>query len=71
MSMIRIDFGVRFLVWNTEKFFKTLKILYCLGMARTFGKYVNSGWDGTINYARYEWRGREWIIPTGPVEGLG
>jgi hypothetical protein len=49
------------------KLFKTFKILYYLGMARTFGNYVHSGWDGETEYARYYWRGREWIIPTGPI----
>jgi hypothetical protein len=42
-----------------------LSNLFC---ARTFGKYVNSGWDGSISYARYAWHGREWIFPLGHVE---
>lgn len=51
------------------KFLRTLRILWCLGCARTFGEYVHSGWDGFTHSARYKWRGREWIIPTSPVEG--
>lgn len=51
-----------------RKLASTVRILTCLGMARTFGQYQHSGWDGDINYARYSWRGREWIIPTGPAE---
>lgn len=51
-----------------RKFGRTLQILWCLGCARMLGEYVHSANDGVIDYARYRWRGREWIIPTGPVE---
>lgn len=50
------------------KLLNTLRICACLFMARTFGRYQHSGWDGTLHYHRYEWRGREWIIPAGPVD---
>lgn len=50
------------------KVLRTIKMLYCLFMARTFGQYRHSGWDGTIEYARYTWRGQDWIIPTSPVD---
>ena len=46
----------------------TLAILARLGAARMRGRYIHSGWNGEIPFARYEWRGREWIIPTGPVD---
>lgn len=46
----------------------TLRILFCLGMARTFGHYEYSAYADGINYARYRWRGKTWIIPTTPVE---
>jgi len=51
-----------------RKLGSTIKILATLGMARMFGKYEYSGYDGTIHYARYLWRGRWWIIPTSPVD---
>jgi hypothetical protein len=47
-----------------KKFCHTLRILFCLGMARTFGRYEYSGWNGEIDYAQYQWRGRSWLIPT-------
>lgn len=47
-----------------RKFFSTLRICGCLIMARTFGTYVHSGWDGVNEYAQYRWRGQEWRIPT-------
>jgi hypothetical protein len=55
-------------MWTLRKLGRTIRLLFCLGAARMFGTYRNSGWDGEINYARYTWRGRDWIIPTGPVE---
>lgn len=45
----------------------TLGILANLGLARTFGAYQYSGWNGEVNFARYHWRGRDWLIPTGPT----
>lgn len=46
----------------------TVRILYCLAMARTFGEYHYSSWTDGINYARYSWRGKDWIVPTSAVE---
>jgi len=46
----------------------TLALLLCFFMARMFGEYRHSGWDGAIHYARYSWHGYDWIIPTSPVE---
>lgn len=45
----------------------SLKIAATLVLARTFGAYEHSGFDGKIEYARYTWRGRSWVIPTSPV----
>lgn len=50
------------------KLLKTLKIAFTLVLARTFGKYIHSGWDGLSEYALYEWRGQEWAFPLGPSE---
>lgn len=51
-----------------RKLLRTLSILSKLGMARMFGEYVHSGWNGQCEYARYRWRGKEWIIPTSPID---
>lgn len=53
---------------SAVKLLDTLRLLARLGAARMLGRYVHSGWNGEIPFARYEWRGREWIIPTGPVD---
>lgn len=47
-----------------KKLYKTICITANLAMARTFGKYVYSGWDGDTAYARYTWRGKDWKITT-------
>lgn len=54
----------------TRKFLHTIRIAFTLVMARTFGKYCHSGFDGTIGltYARYMWRGQSWLFPTAPLE---
>lgn len=51
-----------------RKLANTLRILACLGMARTFGQYEHSVWDAGMNYARYRWRGHVWTFPTSPME---
>lgn len=60
--------GAAFSRANFRKAASTVKILFCLGMARTFGEYHHSIWDGRVNYAVYRWRGRTWAIPTTPME---
>ena len=50
-----------------KKLIKTIKLLSTLFCARMFGKYIHSGWNGEFEYARYHWRGKEWIIPISPV----
>ena len=42
---------------------RALKMLGILFLARMFGQYVHSAWDG-FHYARYRWRGREYAFPT-------
>lgn len=51
-----------------KKLVRVTRTLCCLFAAQMFGRYIHSGWNCEISFARYEWRGREWIIPTGPVE---
>ena len=50
------------------KLLKTLRIASTLMLARTFGRYVHSGYNGKFEYAQYEWRGREWVFPLTPIE---
>jgi len=52
-----------------KKLCSTVRILACLGLARTFGQYEHSGWDGTISFARYRWHGQSWVIPTSSAKG--
>lgn len=51
-----------------RKLRSTTRLLANLWMARTFGEYVHSGWNGQVEYARYRWRGQEWLIPTSPID---
>ncbi len=51
-----------------RKLRSTIRIIATLAMARTFGKYVHStGGHGFPDCAVYQWRGKVWSIPTGPV----
>lgn len=50
-----------------RKLVSTIKILFNLGMARTFGKYRHTIWNGEFDYAVYEWRGKEWAFVTTPI----
>ena len=49
---------------HTTKFFHTLRVCAGIIMARTFGTYLHSGWDGDRDFCIYEWRGRKYYIPT-------
>lgn len=51
-----------------SKIISTIKIGITLMMARTFGTYVHTVWNGQFDYARYEWRGKSWAFPTTPIE---
>ncbi len=53
-----------------RKALSTVRLMMSMGLARTFGEYVNSGWNGDFEYHRYRWRGEEWVIPSGPVKTL-
>lgn len=47
-----------------RKFASSVRVAWCSLMARTFGVYVHSGWDGVNEYSQYRWRDQEWRIPT-------
>lgn len=51
-----------------NKLFSTIRIVFTLFMARMFGEYQHSGWNGEYEYARYTWQGEDWIIPTAPCK---
>lgn len=51
-----------------RKLGRVVRILPKLFCAQMFGEYRHSGFDGTIEYARYTWRGKDWVIPTGSAE---
>lgn len=48
---------------KTMKFFKTVRIVFVLLMARTFGSYKFSGWNGHCHYCVYEFWGKVWFVP--------
>lgn len=56
---------------NRGKLWKALdtirRILYSITMARHFGEYQHSGWNGEFEFHRYRWRGEDWIIPSSSV----
>lgn len=51
-----------------RKLTSTTRLCATLFMARMFGRYEHSGWNGEFEYARYSWRGQSWAIPTSPIE---
>ena len=51
-----------------KKFRSTLGICARIIMARTFGQYVHSGWNGQNDYARYRWRDRDYFIQITPAK---
>ena len=53
-----------------SKLFSTLRIVVTLFMARTFGRYEHSGWNGEFEYARYRWAGKSWVIPLTEDRGI-
>lgn len=48
-----------------RKLSRTIKIAATMALARTFGTYEHSGWNGEFDYCRYTWRGKSWVIPQG------
>lgn len=51
-----------------RKLRSTVRIVSTLFLARTFGKYRHSVSDECLDYAVYVWRGKEWAIPTAPLD---
>lgn len=58
-------YRVRF---QAVKFVRTLGICGRALMARTFGEYIHSGWNGQCDYARYRWRGHDYFIQITPAK---
>ena len=50
------------------KLVNTLELCITMFLARTFGRYEHSVWNGEFEYARYSWRGKVWAFPTCPIE---
>lgn len=47
----------------------TLRMVFILALARTFGRYeVSYHVDDNLNYAVYRWRGDRWAFPVGPLK---
>lgn len=55
---------------SARKLRSTIRILFTLGMARTFGEYVHSVYSDGFDYAVYRWRGRCWAVPTTAISKL-
>ncbi|MCW0235237.1 MAG: hypothetical protein OJJ21_16675 [Ferrovibrio sp.] len=51
-----------------KKLASTARIVATLAMARTFGEYLHTVWDGELTYAKYRWRGQTWAIPSSAME---
>lgn len=51
-----------------RKLTSTARVVATLFMARTFGSYEHTVFDGGMEYARYRWRGETWAFPTAPME---
>lgn len=58
-------------LFRKRKLLGTFKICFILFMARTFGHYNHSGWNGVFEYASYNWRGKTYHIPLGPIDKDG
>jgi hypothetical protein len=52
---------------HLRKLRSTLKILFTLFCARTFGTYEISHFSD-FEYAEYRWKGKHWAFPTTPIE---
>ncbi len=51
-----------------RKALDTLRMTSALVCARHFGRYVISTYAGRYGYHEYEWRGRRWAFPSGPLD---
>lgn len=58
-------------MYTFKKLIKTIRICSTLFIARTFGEYNHSGWNGVFDYASYNWRGETYHIPLGPIDKEG
>lgn len=58
-------------MFHIKKAWQTFKICKTLFMARTFGEYLYSGYDGGCTYARYRYDGLVYEIPTSSLCGKG
>ena len=56
--------------FHFRKFVSSVCICSTLLLARTFGRYVHTIFDGRLTYAEYEWRGQRYAIPTEPLKEL-
>jgi hypothetical protein len=63
---------MRYWKFHLKKFCGTATTMIHVGMARSFGTYKHSSCteigEEWFNYAVYEWRGKLWMVPTGPAE---
>lgn len=53
---------------SLRKLRSTLRICAALFLARTFGDYRHTIWNGDFEYAVYNWRGDMWAVPTKAME---
>lgn len=53
--------------WHFVRLRKTVRMLFILGMARTFGRYRHNVWNGEFDYAVYTWRGKDWAFPLASI----
>lgn len=51
-----------------SKLASTIRLCTTLFLARTFGTYEHSIWNGQFEYHRYTWRGQSWVFPAGPID---
>lgn len=48
--------------WHIAKWNRVFTLSYFMVMARLFGSYKNSGWDGEFEYYLYEYKGYQYKI---------
>ena len=53
-----------------SKLLNTTRLCATLFLARTFGRYEHTVWNGEFEYHRYAWRGQSWAFPVSPIEQL-
>lgn len=50
-----------------RKLRSTIATCAALFMARMFGRYEHTVYDGSFEYHRYRWRGEVWAFPKAPL----